>query len=174
MYRESASRREGEAPAEPQIGFNVHSHKRLGRSLALPVGVVSRTEATHRMPRQHLVFVYGTLKRGFCREHFLAGQSFLAEARTLPKYRMYDCGTYPGLKPCPQDGLSILGELWSVDDVCLARLDREEGGDEGLYARSLIELQPPLSESVAGSPVEAYFYRPSVVGFPDCGDRWVG
>ena len=126
------------------------------------------------MPRQHLVFVYGTLKRGFCREHFLAGQSFLAEARTLPKYRMYDCGTYPGLKLTPQDGLSIVGEMWSVDQLCLARLDQEEGVAEGLYSRSVIELAHPLPASVTARPVEAYYYDPSVAGFPDCGERWIG
>ncbi len=123
------------------------------------------------MPDRHLIFVYGTLKRGFCREHFLAGQSFLTEARTLPKYCMYHCGTYPGLQPA-EDGLSILGELWSVDEACLARLDREEGVDEGLFSRSVIELARSLSESVADEPVEAYFYRLSVVGFRSCGHSW--
>ncbi len=124
------------------------------------------------MPQRHLLFVYGTLKRGFCRAHFLAGQSFLGEARTLPKYRMSNCGTYPGLKPGPNDGRSIVGEVWSVDDACLVRLDQEEGVAEGLYSRSPIELAHPLPESVAATLVEAYFYGPSVAGFPDCGDRW--
>ena len=123
------------------------------------------------MPQQHLIFVYGTLKRGFCRAHFLAGQSFLGEARTLPKYRMYDCGTYPGLKPA-SDGLSILGEVWSVDEACLARLDQAEEVDTGLYSRAVIELAHPLPEPVRGTPVEAYFYHPSVTGFPDCEDQW--
>ncbi len=125
------------------------------------------------MPQIHVIFVYGTLKRGFCRAHFLAGQACLGEARTQPKYRMYNCGTYPGLKTAA-DGLSICGEVWSVDDACLARLDREEGVDEGLYSRSLIEMQLPLPEAVAAVPVEAYYYRPSVAGFPDCGEQWIG
>ena len=124
------------------------------------------------MPTPHLIFVYGTLKRGCCRSHFLEGQLFLGEARTLPKYRMYSCGTYPGLR-LAEDGLSILGEVWSVDEACLARLDREEGVDEGLYSRGLIEMQLPLPETVAAVPVEAYYYLPSVAGFPDCGDRWI-
>ena len=124
------------------------------------------------MPPQYLIFVYGTLKRGFCRAHFLAGQSFLGEARTLPRYRMYNCGTYPGLKPV-EDGLSIVGELWSVEEACLARLDQEEGVAEGLYSRAVIELARPLPEPVRDTPVEAYFYRPSVAGFPDCGEQWI-
>jgi gamma-glutamylaminecyclotransferase len=125
------------------------------------------------MPHRHLIFVYGTLKRGFCRAHFLAGQLFLAEARTLPKYRMYDCGTYPGLKLCPQNGLAIRGEVWSVDTACLARLDQEEGVAEGLYSRSTIELAGSLPESVAASPIEAYYYGPAVAGYPDCGEQWI-
>ena len=124
------------------------------------------------MPSRSLLFVYGTLKRGCCRSHFLAGQSCLGEARTQPKYRMYNCGTYPGLTP-DAEGLSIHGELWSVDEACLARLDQEEGVDEGLYTRSSIELATPLPESFAGYPVDAYFYTQSVNEFPDCGDQWV-
>ena len=91
------------------------------------------------MPAAHLIFVYGTLKRGFCRAHLLTGQQFLGEARTQPLYRMFNCGTYPGLKLVPKDGLPIVGELWSVDSECLARLDREEGVAEGLYRRQLID-----------------------------------
>ena len=124
------------------------------------------------MPHRTLIFVYGTLKRGFCRAQFLAGQTFLGEASTPPKYRMYNCGTYPGLK-LVADGLSIRGELWSVDEACLVRLDREEGVDEGLYSRSVIELATTLLDSVAPAPVEAYFYCGAISEFPDCGDQWV-
>ena len=124
------------------------------------------------MHHRHLIFVYGTLKRGFCRAHFLAGQSFLSNARTLPKYRMYDCGTYPGLQPA-EDGLEILGEVWSVDEACLVLLDQVEEVDTGLYSRAVIELACPLPEPVRDTPVEAYYYRPSVAGFPDCGEQWI-
>ncbi len=124
------------------------------------------------MPHRTLIFVYGTLQRGCCRAQFLVGQTFLGQARTQPKYRMFNCGTYPGLK-LASDGLSIRGELWSVDEACLARLDREEGIDTGLYSRSLIELTTSWPESVPAAPVEAYFYCGSVSKFPDCGDQWV-
>ena len=111
------------------------------------------------------LFVYGTLKRGFCRESFLAGQTYLGVVQTEPRYRMYNCGSYPGLKE-ESPGLAIRGELWEVDAECLQRLDAEEGVDEGLYARRMIELSP----SRAG--VEAYFYLRSVAEMPDCGDCW--
>ncbi len=124
------------------------------------------------MSYSHLIFVYGTLKRDLCRAHFLDGQQFLGEARTLPIYRLFDCGDYPGLRPA-SDGLSILGELWAVDLACLAILDREECLSAGLYARQAIEMDFPLPESVHESRVEAYFYLPSVNGFADCGDQWI-
>lgn len=112
-----------------------------------------------------LLFVYGTLKRGFCRESFLAGQTFLGEAQTEPLYRMYNCGSYPGLRE-QSPGLAILGELWEVDAECFKRLDAEEGVDEGLYERRAIQLSPHREG------VEAYFYLKSVAGMPDCGDCW--
>lgn len=85
---------------------------------------------------------------------------------------MYNCGTYPGLKLSAEDGLSIIGELWQVDDECLARLDQEEGVAEGLYARQVIELVPPSLQPLPDSPIEAYFYVPSIAGLADCGDCW--
>ncbi len=124
------------------------------------------------MPSTHWIFVYGTLKRGLCRARFLTGQSFWGETRTLPRYRLYDCGTYPGLKQATENGLPIVGELWQVDDECLARLDQEEGVTEGLYTRQMIDLAPPEAGSLPTSPIEAYFYVPSVAGLPDCGDCW--
>lgn len=112
-----------------------------------------------------LLFVYGTLKRGFCRESFLAGQMLLGEARTVPLYRMYNCGSYPGLRE-ESPGLAIQGELWEVDAECFQRLDAEEGVDDGLYERRSIQLFPHREG------VEAYFYLRSVAGMPDCGDCW--
>jgi len=123
------------------------------------------------MSASHFIFVYGTLKRGLCRAPFLAGQQFVGEVRTLPRYRMFDCGSYPGLRPALHDGLSIIGELWSVDAECLARLDLEEGVAGGLYARRMIELAAPLAGELT-TTCEAYFYLPGVEGYPDCGESW--
>lgn len=113
------------------------------------------------------VFVYGTLKRGQCRARFLNGQQFLGEGRTAPIYRMVNCGEYPGLIESA-DGLAIEGEVWDVDQKCLAELDREECIDVGLYARRDIRLQAPHDQAV----IEAYFYLGDVRGLPDCGTCW--
>ncbi len=116
-----------------------------------------------------LIFVYGTLKRGCSNHGELAGQRFVAEARTLPGYRLFDVGGYPGLVPWPGDREGVSGEIWSVDPTTLARLDRFEGTDSGLYSREPILLQAPYS----GETVQAYVYPGSVAGLRDVGANWV-
>ena len=113
------------------------------------------------------LFVYGTLKRGLCRHHFLKGQHFVAPAKTRPHYRLFNVGEYPGMVRAA-DGLSIEGELWSVDDESLKQIDREEGCNTGLYHRKAIDLAPP-HDAIA---VEAYLYQRSTQGLVDCGCRW--
>jgi gamma-glutamylaminecyclotransferase len=119
-------------------------------------------ESTH-------LFVYGTLKRGDVRAPLLAQQRFIAEVRSADRYRLFNTGSYPALVDAERinlPGRSILGELWSVDRACLARLDEEEGVGEGLYARRTISLlgEAPMAQ--------AYFYLLPVRGMADCGDAW--
>ena len=120
------------------------------------------------------VFIYGTLKRGHLRADLLRGQVFVGEAWTEPRYRLLDLGPYPGLVEAARlgaglAGVSVQGEVWAVDDACLAALDEVESVDEGLYERKPIELmQTPWIEGV----VEAYFYRGPLKGASDCGNRW--
>ena len=78
------------------------------------------------------LFIYGTLKRGHSRADAMNGQRFLGIAQTAPKYRMFDCGEYPGLVEA-DDGVSITGELWDVDQVCLNVLDELEGTNIDLF-----------------------------------------
>ncbi|WP_417391220.1 gamma-glutamylcyclotransferase family protein [Gimesia sp.] len=115
-----------------------------------------------------LIFVYGTLKRGYCRAHNLQGQTFLSTAETTAEYTMYHCGTYPGLVSNQVDGISIQGELWRVDSRALELLDEVEGVADNLYRRGPIQLlQPVVSEMV-----QAYFYQRSVNNLPVIGDNW--
>ena len=118
-----------------------------------------------------LLFVYGTLKRGDVRAPLLDGQTYLGEAQTRPAYRLFNVGSYPALveaAPLGILGRAIQGELWHVDDACLAWLDDEEGVDEGLYKRRPIELADDHADVNAMS----YLYRRSVDGLADCGDSW--
>lgn len=109
------------------------------------------------------IFVYGTLKRGRENHHWLAGQRFIAEARTKPVYRLFDMGGYPGMIR-DDNGVAVEGELWEVDEGGLARLDVLEDIDGGEYERVLIELEE--------GRVEGYLYLRDVSGRSDAGASW--
>ncbi len=114
-----------------------------------------------------LVFVYGSLKRGFALHSLLAAQRFAGRAVTSPLYRMFDLGDYPGMVDW-QPGNSIEGELYGVTEQCLRVLDDAEGVDEGLYVRKPVQLHNPIP----ATSVFAWFYAGSVDGLPDCGTHW--
>jgi gamma-glutamylcyclotransferase (GGCT)/AIG2-like uncharacterized protein YtfP len=114
------------------------------------------------------IFVYGTLKRGGSNHAWLRDQTFIAEARTQPQFRLFDLGGYPGLVADPQDGLAVEGEIWEVDDASLARLDVLEDVEGGEYARLPLPLQAPFDSAL----VEGYVYLWSVAGRPDLGVHW--
>ena len=114
------------------------------------------------------VFVYGTLKRGGGNHAFLVRQRFLGEARTAPGFTLYSLGDFPGLVRAPGDTAGVTGELWMVDDTCLAELDRLEGLDEGLYERCDVLLAP---NPLAGS-AQTYLYLRPHHGLPPAGDHW--
>lgn len=114
------------------------------------------------------LFVYGTLKRGGSNHAFLAGQKFLGEARTQAGFTLYSVGDYPGMVRAPGDTAGVTGELWVVDDACLAELDRLEGLDEGLYERADILLQPNPIAAAA----QAYLYLRPHQGLPRLGSTW--
>lgn len=109
------------------------------------------------------IFVYGTLKRGCKNHHWLAGQRFIAEARTQPIYRLYDMGGYPGMIRA-DNGVAVEGEIWEVDEGGLARLDVLEDIEGGEYERVLLELEDYR--------VEGYLFLRDVSGRPDAGTNW--
>ena len=75
------------------------------------------------------LFIYGTLKRGCYNHHYMHGQQFIDKARTVPIYRLYNLGGYPGMV-LADDGLSIEGEVWEIDETCRTQLDVLEGVDD--------------------------------------------
>lgn len=114
-----------------------------------------------------LVFVYGTLKRGGENHGWIAPQQFVAEARTAPLFRLYDLGGYPGMVRV-EDGLSIQGEVWRVDDAGLIKLDELEDTEGGEYER----VRVPLEGVFSAQPVEGYVYLRSVEGRREVGVCW--
>jgi len=113
------------------------------------------------------IFVYGTLKRGLSNSHYLRGQTFVSEARTQPIYRLVNCGGYPGMYPS-ESGVSVLGEIWEVDEEARKQLDILEDVAVGLYELVPVELLTPTDQS----EVWTYLYRWSIAGKLDAGDNW--
>lgn len=114
------------------------------------------------------LFVYGTLKTGCRNHHHLAGQTFLGAARTVPGFRLFDLGGYPGIAARAEDAGGVIGEVWEVDADCLRKLDRFEGVDDGLYRREPIPLQAPFEQR----PADAYIAARNVAGCREIGSDW--
>ncbi len=75
----------------------------------------------------HKVFVYGSLMSGLHNDTYLDGQTRLGDDRTRGcRFEMVDLGAFPGLVQMER-GDDAVGEVWEVDDECLADLDRLEG-----------------------------------------------
>jgi gamma-glutamylaminecyclotransferase len=120
------------------------------------------------------VFLYGTLKRGQRSHHLLHGQEFLGEAKTLPVYRLYNCGQHPALVEDPQNGVAVHGEVWLANDETVQKLDAYEEAPR-YFSRRPILLQSERGTSSDHSPdseVQAYFFNGDVANLRDAGDRW--
>ncbi len=123
----------------------------------------------------HLVFVYGTLKRGGSNHAFLVGQTYLGAAALRPGYSLYSLGDYPGLVVEAENTENVTGELWAVNAATLANLDALECINEGLYARvpaPLARWSPDLDNKTA-SAAEMYLYLHSVTGRRNLGTTWL-
>lgn len=88
----------------------------------------------------HRVFVYGTLKRGFCNHYLLENQKFLGTTRTAPQFDIF---AFDKSNPFPimTEGTErVSGEVYEVDDTAIKRLDVLES--EGrLYHRVVIDTE---------------------------------
>ncbi len=100
------------------------------------------------------LFVYGTLKGGFSNHYLLEGCEFFGNAATVPTYKMIENG-FPVIMSDPE-GKSVAGEIYTVDDDILARLDQLER-EGSSYDRQLIEVTLRL---VSGDrlPTKAFIY----------------
>jgi gamma-glutamylaminecyclotransferase len=95
---------------------------------------------------RHRLFVYGTLLSGQSNHGELAGASFCGPAATCAEYALLDLGSWPALRRGGQT--SVRGEVYLVDDMKLAALDRFEGHPD-LFERATIAL-------AGGGAAEAY------------------
>lgn len=96
-----------------------------------------------------LLFVYGTLRRGFINQaarRLHARGQFAGHA--VARGQLVHCGRYPGL--IPGEG-RVRGEVFRVSPNLLRYLDAYEGSE---FRRTLIRLHP------SGQRAFAYFLRP--------------
>lgn len=80
-----------------------------------------------------LVFVYGSLKRGFHNNDLLDTSYFVGTGTTPPDFEMYSAGGFPVIV---YGDKSITGEVYLVDEPTLKRLDRLESNGH-MYQREL-------------------------------------
>lgn len=112
------------------------------------------------------LFIYGTLKTGFCNNNLLQGKGCLVcPAKTHPLYRMYVCGNFPAMVK-EEGGIAIEGELWNVKKNIFQDLDEFEGVGIGLYHREIILLASPCVLA------HTYLFCRAVKNLPDCGPIW--
>ena len=103
------------------------------------ITITSRGYFQREEPFRELIFVYGSLKKGFDNHHLLSKYAKrLGKAITVGKFGMFEdsFGNYPYLVPVPK--MRIHGELYSIErKELLERLDEFEGAPE-YYERKKI------------------------------------
>lgn len=120
------------------------------------------------------VFLYGTLRRGACNAHRMAGAEFVSDGTVAGRLIRVDW--YPGLVLDPEAG-PVAGEAWEVSMEMLAELDRYEGcdpesgsGDEYRRVMASVRLED-------GSMTDAWVWE-WVGSVGDCpvveGGDWLG
>ena len=78
------------------------------------------------MERQHLVFVYGTLRQDCANHHLLKDAYCYGVGSTLSKFAMYLISGFPYVTSS-ESRHQIVGELYAIDNVTLVELDKMEG-----------------------------------------------
>lgn len=96
-----------------------------------------------------VLFVYGTLKRGFSNHGQMQGARFLGAVETRPVYTLRHLGSYPALTPGGTTPIS--GELYEVTVAHFARLDEFEGPP---YERITVALSDGTEAIAYGISVE--------------------
>ncbi len=86
----------------------------------------------------HTLFVYGSLMKGLGNHRYLAASTFARSARTCASFTLLDLGHFPAM--IRAGSTRVCGEVYSIDDLTLAALDRLEGHPT-LYRRTEITLE---------------------------------
>jgi len=113
-------------------------------------------------PENHLVAVYGTLRKGFHNNYLLGDSKFLGEAEGDFGSVMFSCGGFPKLDLGKDLGLPrVKVEIYEVTPGILENnLDRLEGYPDW-YDRSVMPFDIGTDEVV-----RAWIYHQDVEGLP--------
>ena len=105
---------------------------------------------------KHLVFVYGTLRRGGARAMSIIfpNSKFIADAKVSGS--LYDLGAYPGLLLNESNSL-VIGEVYEVDDETLSKLDDLESSSH--YWRKQVKI------SLGNQSRKCWIYAPNPEAF---------
>jgi gamma-glutamylcyclotransferase (GGCT)/AIG2-like uncharacterized protein YtfP len=96
----------------------------------------------------HKVFVYGTLKRGYGNNALINKSKVISLKVNAPGINLYSSGPLPF---AARGNGTAIGELYEVDDIVLAKLDKLEGHPV-FYKREKTKVQ------LASGEVEAWIY----------------
>jgi pyruvate carboxylase len=95
-----------------------------------------------------LLFVYGTLRRGFSRHKFLQAADVKYEGRGSVHGKPYDLGNFPGALPSRDDSVQVAGEVYRLPNAehALKVLDEVEAfgpvsPQTSLFRRELVEVR---------------------------------
>ena len=90
---------------------------------------------------EHLLFVYGSLRRGHHNHSRLQGAMFLGNFSTVDRFTMFGLRSraYP-YAFADKDGVPVVGELYSVSTETIEFLDRMEGHPT-VYCRTPLLLE---------------------------------
>jgi gamma-glutamylaminecyclotransferase len=113
-----------------------------------------------------VVFVYGTLKRGFANHDVLSRARPLGRARTREAYPLAVAGPQflPILLRRPGEGRRVFGEIYEIDGLTLEALDELEGVDHADgYRRETIPVVGEPGGAVRDAIV--YFKKEPAAGF---------
>ena len=113
--------------------------------------------STSMASANNLLFVYGTLKRGFPNAMHMCSAQFQASATTVEAFPLVvdPQSAIPYLINKPGAGHRIAGEVFAVDEHDWPRLDYFEGVPDHYYQRLAVDVVP--RDGGAPLTVNAYF-----------------
>lgn len=109
----------------------------------------------------YVIFVYGSLMKGFGNHALLEKSEYLGHAVTEKKFEMLDLGAFPAV--VDEGKTAIFGELYRVNKETLGHLDHLEG-HPNFYRRTPIVVFS--GRALTTVPAEFYLWRRPRTGLP--------